>query len=81
MEILELLLAAFDVCGCLLEIAAVGFDLGAWTSGRSYYKARKRSRADAEAPPPDRRWFVLMLVLGGIGVMLTAVTVAKWTMR
>ena len=80
MEILELLVAAPEFCGCFLELFALGTSGGAAATGvkaRQRSKVRKEARAHGEEPPknPYAVWFVVLVFLAVFAVGLVAF---KW---
>ena len=70
MEILELI----NLCGCLLELAALLSSGGASYSGYQVYRDRKKPRMPAT--PPRLIWRFLVWLVIAIG--LIALVITKW---
>jgi hypothetical protein len=83
MELLELLLASSEMCGCLLELFAALLDGYAAFSGyrvgrqqRAYRRARAEGRPDVHRPAV---WPFLLVLLFAVGV--TALVIYRWVLR
>jgi hypothetical protein len=80
MEIIELLLASAEGCGCFLEVAAFLMDI--FTGVRGYQvgrkvKERREAIAHGEEPPKKPAlWPLVLLVLGSVA--LTGLVLFKW---
>jgi hypothetical protein len=70
MEILEVLLASADACGCFVQILAAIFDVSAGVHGYQVGKKVKERKAAAargdELPRKPAIWPLLLLVLAGV---------------
>jgi hypothetical protein len=70
MEIIELI----NLCGCLLELAALFSSGGATYSGYQAYRARKNP--PEPATPPRVMWRFLIWLVIAIGLVVLVIT--KW---
>lgn len=82
MEILELLFAAPEMCGCLFEIITILVDVFAGASTYRYVKARKSDDHKTGTNDDDgsqRAWqsFLLGLLIMG-AIVMTTLMVARW---
>jgi hypothetical protein len=81
-EILELLFALVQGCGCFLEVMALGTNVGAGVAGvkaRRTRKIRREARERGEPVAPHNGWFWAFLVLLAGGLVLLALTIWKYT--
>jgi len=79
MEIIEALFAFIDVCGCLLEMAALFSSGTATYTGVQTYRARKNRKQHPEQPVSQPLpWFVLFVV---IATALVTLVVLKYAVR
>jgi hypothetical protein len=80
MEILELLLALPEMCGCFLQLGAAFADLSAGLAGYRLTKERKRRKKTLKekgvALPRPPLWPFWLLVFGA--VLLTSLSLWRW---
>lgn len=82
MEILEILYALTQACGCFLEVFAVGTNVGAGVAGVKAQKTRQLRRAaqeHGEPTPPHNGWSWLFFGLLLVGLALLGLTIWKYT--
>jgi hypothetical protein len=82
MEILELVLGLVEVCGCFLELSAVGSGVGtgvAAVKARKEQVARKAARQAGNEPPPASRWTTVFLLLLALTAFLAGMVAWKWS--
>jgi hypothetical protein len=80
-EILELLFALVQGCGCFLEVMALGSNLGAGVTGVKAHQTRKirnEARTRGEPTPPHNGWFWAFLALAVVGFVLVGLTIWKY---
>jgi hypothetical protein len=81
MEIFEVLYALFQLCGCFLELAALGSSAGASVAGYKAKKtsdARKEALANGEEPPARNRYWFWFVILVFVAVFLVGLVFFKW---
>jgi hypothetical protein len=81
-EILEILYALTQFCGCMLELFALGTGAGAGVAGYKAKKtsdARKEALAKGEAPPLYNPYWFLFVVLVGVAVFCVGLLFFKYS--
>jgi hypothetical protein len=79
MEIIELLWALVQGCGCCLEFVALTADASAVVGARSYWKKRKAAEDEPGTPPPRSEWRLAgLLTLTMLATALTVLVILKW---
>jgi hypothetical protein len=81
-EILELLYALIQGCGCFLEVMALGTNVGAGAAGVRAYrtgKTRREARERGEPVAPHNGWLWAFLALLAAGTFLLGLTIWKYT--
>ena len=83
MEILELLFASGEACGCFVQVLAALIDIGAGMQGYQVgkkIKARRQAQAHGD-PVPNKPLLWPFLLLAFFAVCLTGLAVASLVMR
>ncbi len=81
MEILELVFALFQACGCFLEIMALGTNVSAGVAGVKAHRAgkvRREARERGEPVPPHNGWLWAFVALVVVGTFLLGLTIWKY---
>jgi hypothetical protein len=84
MEILELIYALIQACGCFLEVAALGSSAGAGVAGykaKQSEQARKQAEAKGEEPPPRNPYWIWFVALIFVAVFLVGLLFFKYVPR
>jgi hypothetical protein len=80
-EILELLFALAQGCGCFLEFMALGTNVGAGYAGvkaRRTGRLRRTARERGEPDVPFNGWFWAFIILLSMGLGILSLTVWKY---
>jgi hypothetical protein len=77
-EILELLFALVEGCGCFLELFALGANVGTAASGTRYVRARRKAKREGKPKPEARVAVWLFWLLLPLALLLTGIVIWKW---